>query len=1043
MIATQAAPTSFHPGDGSDFYEILAMNDGAAATEGSTTVSDTLPAGVTVTAAKAFVEVVGVSDTSSHPFELGCGQTSEGVTVTVTCTAESSVPVGRAAVVKINIQIPPEASGRLGNTATVSGGGAPDASVASATEVTEPTEPIPFGASLTSEITGANGDYTQAGGHPFAFTTLLRFNVGSVSAGEECNEIPICAAINAQAKDIETIVPPGLVGNPTAVPYCTQDQFEKGGNFTCPPQSQVGALYLYFYGSGTGVQYAPVYNIEPPPGEPAELGFTVAGAAHIPLFFHLRSDGDYGLTADLRDINQFDPVRIARLSIWGEPTDEAHDPLRLSDFGNCGLGSGGCASGVFPPKPFLRLPTSCSGRSLPMSVRGDSWQEPFPRPLPQLSEASLSANTGCGALHFAPTFSASPTVHAADSPTGLGVDLHIPQPESLEGLAEADLKDAVVSLPPGLVVNPSSANGLASCSSAEIELRGPGSAACPDASRIGTLEVDTPLLEHPLPGSVFLAAQGDNPFHSLLAIYLVVNDPRSGVLIKLAGQVEPDPQSGQLRATFSENPQLPFEDFKLDFFGGPGAPLTSPSTCGSYKTTTDLTPWSAPEGKDAAPANFFQVTSGPGGSPCASSEAELANAPAFEAGTAVPIAGSYNPFVLKLSRENGSQRISSIETTLPPGLLGKLAGIPYCSSAAISSASAMGGNAEKAGPSCPLASEVGTVNVGAGSGTPIHVQGHAYLSGPYKGAPLSLAIITPALAGPFDLGTVVVRTALYVNPETAQVHAVSDPIPTILAGIPLDIRQVALNMNRPSFTLNPTSCDPMKVLGASTSTLGNVATLSSPFQVGACNALPFRPKLAIRLKGKTKRAGHPALRAALTMPPGGANIASAQVTLPHSEFLDQAHIGTVCTRVQFAAGAGNGEQCPAVSIYGHARAITPLLDNPIEGPVYLRSSSHKLPDLIAALGGQISVDLAGKVDTGKGGGIRNTFEVVPDAPVSKFVLSLKGGDKGLLVNSENVCRKPQHAIADFTAQNGKVSDTTPLISNDCAGKGKKKGSGHH
>jgi hypothetical protein len=377
--------------------------------------------------------------------------------------------------------------------------------------------------------------------------------------------------------------------------------------------------------------------------------------------------------------------------------------------------------------------------------------------------------------------------------------------------------------------------------------------------------------------------------------------------------------------------------------------------------------------------------------------------------------------------------IKGLSATLPPGLTGRLAGIPYCSEGQIAAAEHQSGAAEKAGPSCPSASEVGSVNVGAGPGPdPFYAQGHAYLAGPYKGAPLSMAIVTPAVAGPFDLGTVVVRSALYVDPESAKITVKSDPIPTILAGIPLDIRSVAVNVSRNQFTLNPTNCNPMAI-GGTAFGQSSEAALSSPFQVGACKALGFKPKLSLNLKGATKRGKHPALRAVVTYPKGAyANIAKAAVTLPHSEFLDQSHIKTICTRVQFAA-----DDCPAASVYGRARAITPLLDKPLEGPVYLRSSSHKLPDLVAALGGQIDVDLAGRIDTGKNGGIRNTFEAVPDAPVSKFVLEMQGGKKGLLVNSENICKQANRATVLLDAQNGKVDDFNPVVNNSCAKKHKR------
>jgi len=458
-----------------------------------------------------------------------------------------------------------------------------------------------------------------------------------------------------------------------------------------------------------------------------------------------------------------------------------------------------------------------------------------------------------------------------------------------------------------------------------------------------------------------------------------------------------------------------------------------------------MTPWSSPEGADATPGDSFELTQGAGGAPCAASEPQLPNKPNFEAGTLQPKAGIYSPFVLHLARQDGSQELKAIDTTLPEGLIGKLAGISECSDAQIAQATSRNklgdGALEKASPSCPLSSEVGVVNVGAGAGPdPYYVQGHAYLAGPYKGAPLSLEIITPAVAGPYDLGTVAVRTALYVNSETAQIHAVSDEVPHILQGIPLDVRAINLSMNRNQFTLNPTSCEKKIVLGTAFSVLNQPASLSSPFQVGECKELGFKPKLSINLKGDTKRSGNPALKATLTYPKGAyANIASASVALPHSEFLDQAHIKTICTRVQFAEGNTPGEKCPAGSIYGFAKAITPLLDQPLEGPVYLRSSSHPLPDLVAALNGQIQVVLDGTIDSHKGG-IRNRFEAVPDAPVSKFTLTMQGGKKGLLENSTNLCRSTNRATVAFTAQNGKTSDYQPVVTNSCkkGAKAKKK-----
>jgi len=554
--------------------------------------------------------------------------------------------------------------------------------------------------------------------------------------------------------------------------------------------------------------------------------------------------------------------------------------------------------------------------------------------------------------------------------------------------------------------------------------------------------VKTPLLEDPLEGNVYLAKPFDNPFGTLLGIYLAIDDPQTGTIAKLPGKVEADPQTGQLTTTFTESPELPLEDVRLHLFNGPRAALTTPQTCGTYTTTSELTPWSTPEGADAHPTDSFETTTSPNGGACPRSPGEAANRPSFSAGTISPQAGSYSPFVLHLAREDGTQRISGIDTTLPEGLTGKLAGVAQCPEAAIAAAKAREapnqGAAEIQGPSCPASSEVGTADVAAGSGiTPLHVQGHAYLAGPYEGAPISLVVITPAVAGPFDLGAVTTRVALHVDPETARIHAVSDPLPQILDGIPLDVRSIALELGRPDFSLNPTSCDPMAVGGSVTSALGMSQALSSPFQVGGCSALPFKPKLSVKLKGGTRRGDFPALTAIATAKPGEANIGSVAVTLPHSAFLEQGHIGTVCTRVQFAQGAVPGEACPKRSIYGKATAITPLLAQPLSGPVYLRSSSHQLPDLVVALHGQVDVVLDGRVDSVKGA-LRNTFEAVPDAPVTKFVLKMQGGRKGLIVNSRNLCASTNRATVLMDGQNGKTHDTRPVVKARCGGKGRKR-----
>jgi hypothetical protein len=728
------------------------------------------------------------------------------------------------------------------------------------------------------------------------------------------------------------------------------------------------------------------------------------------------------------------------------------------------------------PTAFWTLPSRCDGNPLITAGAANSWEEPNVFVHDSYASADLGGSpvsvTDCAALEFEPTIEAAPTTNLADSPSGLDFTLHQPQSLDKDERSNPPLRDATVTLPEGMTVNPSQASGRDVCTTQQIGLLPAGEEggihfdktpnSCPDAAKLGTVEVTTPLLVRrdqdtkleldpqsgqPIPralhGALYLAKPFQNPFGSLLAIYLTVEDPISGTFAKLAGEIRPDPNTGQLTTVFKDNPQLPIEDIALHLFGGARGSLITPPLCGPHTATSELVPWSAPETPDATPTSSFQTTSAPGGGACPTSPGAVPNAPAFSAGTLDPKAGAYSPFVLKVAREDGSQRLAGIDTTLPSGLTGKLAGIPACSEAQIAGARARShpeeGRLERESPSCPADTEVGSVVVGAGAGpTPYYTQGHVYLAGPYKGAPLSLAAIVPAVAGPFDLGTVVTRVALNVEPESARIHAVSDPLPQILEGIPLDVRSVALKMDRPSFILNPTSCDPMAITGLATTPLGSAA-LTAPFQVGGCSSLAFEPKLSLELKGSVKRSSHPRLLASLKAKPGEANVARAQVKLPRAVFLDQSHIRTVCTRVQFAADA-----CPPGSIYGKASATTPLLGYPLSGPVYLRSSNHDLPDLVAKLEGPasqpIEIDLVGKTDAVKGA-LRNTFEAVPDAPVSKFHLELFGGKRGLVEMSDGFCRD-RRANVQLDGQNGKAHDTRPVVGAKCSKKGKHGGARH-
>jgi len=924
-------------------------------------------------------------------------------------------------------------------------------------------ESVGFGlTAFDGQALDANGDpATQAGSHPFsAGTEFFLTSTLSAQGVEYATE---------ELRDAAVQIPPGLVGNPQALAaHCTEAQLV---DETCPPESQVGTVIVWSNGPATTPGsplplYRSVFALDPPRGTPAAFGFNVLDSiTHV--FASVRTGEDYGVTVTAKNAPQTLPIAGVTFSFWGVPADPAHDAERACA-NNQDLGC--VSSDAVHPKPFLTLPTSCVGpgpnNSVLTTLDASGWAGgegaaeflshdntmPFPNPI---------GTEGCNALGpgFQPTLQARPTTNVADAPSGLDVDLHIPQHENCDPgppvsceTATAQLKDTTVTLPEGLVVNPSGANGLGACSSSQFGYTltdpdgtihtTPDPASCPDQAKLGTVEVDTPLLDHPLQGAVYIAQPFENPFGSLLALYITLDDPQTGIVVKLAGKVSPDPQTGQLTATFQNNPQQPFEDFKLHFFGGAGGSLRTPAVCGTYQTKSSLTPWSAPDsGPAAEPSDAWAIQQAPGGGNCPASQAARPNSPGLDAGSISPIAATYTPTVVTLRRADGSQEFSSVDLTLPPGMTGKLAGVSQCPDASLASAASKPGDEEKASPSCPASSRIGVVDVAAGAGpAPYNTQGIAYLTGPYKGAPLGMAIITPAVAGPFDLGTVVVRIALHVDPVTGQITAISDPLPHVLQGIPLDLRSARVRLDRPNFTRNGTSCDPSSFSGQLTSTLGQIAPLSERFQLAECTGLPFKPKLGIRLIGGTRRGSHPALKATLTMSEG-ANIARASVALPHSEFLDQGHIGTVCTRVQFAA-----EQCPAASIYGRATATSPLVDYPLTGPAFLRSSSNKLPDLVIALHGPpsqpIEVDAAARIDSIKGG-IRSTFEGVPDLPVSSFVLEMEGGHKGLLQNSTNICRGAHKATAEFDGQNGKAADLAPALKDSKCGKRRKgKGTRH-
>lgn len=825
----------------------------------------------------------------------------------------------------------------------------------------------------------------------------------------------------AATRELTFALPPGVLGNPQAFPRCTSIQLgPQPRQSECPQDSQVGVSEVTLGGVQSGTLVEPVYNMQSPGGDVvARLGLF---AGPEPLVLNVRVDPrDYGLLVSLEGPLGA-PLIGARTTLWGVPAAPSHDALRLTPQEAVEIKTppGGRKSGL-PEAPFMTNPTSCRTQRQ-IEVTATSYQMPE---APSSKTAEFPAITGCGALSFEPRFSIAPTNPEAAAPTGIEADLQIPQDETPQGRATSALESAVVTLPQGLTINPSAADGLEACSAEQVGFESSAPAACPGASKIGSAEIEVPPLEHVIHGSVF--QRTPTPGH-LFRFWLVSDE--LGVHLKLPAEIEANPLTGQITTRFEGvpslggNPQVPVADLKLDIFGGPRAPLSTPAACGTYQTNYRFVPWS---GTPAAVGEAaMSITSGCG---------KGGFGPGLLAGTLDPSGGRYSPFVFEVTRRDGEANPQSLEAVLPEGLLAKLGGIPLCPEQAAATAA------------CPPASQVGTVAVAAGvGGAPLWVPQPGktptaiYLAGPYKGAPYSLIVMVPAQAGPFDLGTVVTRAGIYVDPETARARIVSDPLPQILEGVPVAYRAVRVDTDHPEFTLNPTSCAPKSIEARVTASDGESASPTVHFQATNCAELGFKPKLKLQLKGATKRSGHPALKAVVTYPKQGAyaNIARAQVGLPHSEFLDQGNLDKVCTRPELRS-----DTCPKKSIYGHAKAWTPLLDKPLEGPVYLGVGfGYKLPALVVDLNGKVRILLKGKVDTTRHGGIRNTFEAVPDAPVSRFVLELKGGKKyGLLENSENICRRAQRASALFTAQNGLALHMRPTIANDC-GTRKKKGGSH-
>ncbi|HTA34765.1 MAG TPA: hypothetical protein VK721_15190 [Solirubrobacteraceae bacterium] len=822
--------------------------------------------------------------------------------------------------------------------------------------------------SFTMETLGPGGkigpqgyegpSYTQAGGHPYVLRTS--FALSTSGGGAEAN-----------VKDTETQLPAGLIGNPTAVARCTREQLTYQ---QCPGAAQVGIITLRL--SHGAFEHEPLYNLVPPEGVPAEFGVRFNTYTNVYIDSNVRTGGDYGVTARVTEASAAAGVVGATVELWGVPAAESHDAQRACPVPGFSKEQAPCSAGV-APTPFVREPTSCAGQ-LHASMSVDSWQDPGAF---VSRTTTMPALTGCELPDFTPSLSLAPSTSEADSPSGLALELKLPQDQGPEGVGESDLRSSTVALPAGMSANPSAAAGLQACSPAQIGLDDDSEPSCPEASKIGTVEIETPLLSQIVEGSVYVAEQSNNPFGSLLAIYLVAD--ADGALVKLAGHVEANQETGQLTTSFENLPQLPFSELRLHLFGGPRGALATPEACGGYAAASAWGPWSA-----IAPVSLaspFSISSG-----CV-----VGFRPSFVAGVSNTQAGSYSPLVLSFSRADDEQPPSGLSVTLPPGLLARIAGVPLCP------------EAEANAGDCPEASQIGTVLAGSGAGpSPISLPGRIYLTGPYKGAPYGESVVVPAIAGPYNLGDVIVRGAIRIDPATAQATVVSDSFPTILQGIPVRLRSVQVTIDRAQFTFAPTSCEHLSVTGTLLSTGGLTDAVSSPIQASGCGELSFHPTFAAAVKGpgtKLDGVGFEVRVSARQGPvsPGGhteANIRKVDTALPLKLPSRLETLQRACTEQQFAA---NPAACPAASRVGTALVRTPVLPDPLSGPVYLVShAAEAFPDLVIVLqGDNVTITLTGHTQI-KHGITYSRFESIPDAPVSSFQLTLPAGRYSILAGNE-------------------------------------------
>lgn len=989
-----------------DSYKVSATNSGSRPTEGPITLTDTVPAGLTVQKIAFVWEGAGAKESPFGFINLAeFGLCTPIATQPLECHFPLALAPDEELRMVLYVTLNSGVAGDLTNTTSVSGGaGSRPATRAQSNPV---DAKVPFGFSSVSALSASldGTPDTQAGSHPYELT--MRFDLNN-----EVRFAPQDETRNTSIQDVRDLavdLPLGMVGTALAAPTCTFAQLSSQEH--CPSDTVVG--HLTTEPPGAASVEGPIYNMVPEHGVATEFGFFdgVKGA-HVLYVRVVPTPSGYVLRTTSPEIPQIDLTDLTA-TLYGDPAAKQEEIATQE----------GKEVGGMTPVPLLTNPSDCSGRALVTSTHADSWPSPgrvssdgtpdFSDPSWASAASESPAVTGCNQLQFNPSLSVQPETTAADSPTGLQFDLKVPQSQPVGALATPPLRDAVVTLPVGMTVNPSSAGWLEACSESQIGwLRGslsnftPAEPACPPASRLGSVELTTPALPGTLVGSVYLANQYENPFGSLLAGYIVIDDPTTGVVVKIPGELKADPSTGQITGVFKENPQLPFSDLKLHFFGGNRGELATPQSCGTFTTTSDLAPWSAPEsGPDATPYSSYVINAG----------CTRGFAPSFLAGTVNSQAAAFSPFTLTLTRSDADQHLSGLTVTMPRGLLGSLKSVSQCPEPQASKGQ------------CSTTSQIGEASAAAGVGTPYWVSGgRVYLTGPYNGGPFGLSIIVPAVAGPFNLGNVVVRSSIRIDPTTAQITVVSDPLPEMInsveglhSGIPADLRAVDVRINRPGFTFNPTNCSPLSVTGTVSGIQGASTAISSPFQAGNCGALAFGPQFSASTKAKTSKANGASLHVNISYrKPGEANIAKVDVEIPKILPTRLTTLQKACLEAQFNA---NPAGCPAPSVIATAIVRTPLLSTPLTGPVYFVShGAAAFPDVEMVLQGEgVRLVVDGKTQI-KNGVTFAHFDTVPDAPFTSFEFNAPTGPFSIFAANGNLCQNDVGLHLKITGQNGAV-----------------------